>query len=142
MDDELPEAIKKCLKILEENMDILSNLELDLEDQREDEIAPGLELHQLYDMTEDVAESAKLKRAEFNLMRRKAEDPQYRLIYDLCGRLFLLFILVYDFTCRLFCCFSNLFLVRAVELVSPCIILTLLPSLSIIGFPLNLNSIS
>ena len=76
MDDELPEAIKKCLKILEENMDILSNLELDLEDQREDEIAPGLELHQLYDMTEDVAESAKLKRAEFNLMRRKADDPQ------------------------------------------------------------------
>ena len=77
MDDELPEAINKCLKILEENIDILSNLELDLEDQREDEIASGLELHQLYDMTEDVAESTKLKRAEFNLMRRKAEDPQY-----------------------------------------------------------------
>ena len=74
MDDELPEAIKKCLKILEENMDILSNLELDLEDQREDEIASGLELHQLYDMTEDVAESAKLKRAEFSLMRRKADS--------------------------------------------------------------------
>lgn len=76
MDDELPETIKKCLKILEENIDILSNLKLDLEDQKEDEIASGLELYQLYDMTEDVAESAKLKRAEFNLMRRKA-DPQY-----------------------------------------------------------------
>lgn len=76
MDDELPEAIKKCLKILEENIDILSNLELELEDQKEDEISSGLELHHLYDMTEDVAESAKLKRAEFNLMRRKAEDPQ------------------------------------------------------------------
>lgn len=76
MDDELPEAIKKCLKILEENIDILSNLELELEDQKEDEISPGLELHHLYDMTEDVAESAKLKRAEFNLMRRKADDPQ------------------------------------------------------------------
>ena len=74
MDDELPEAIKKCLKILEENIDILSNLELDLEDQKEDEIASDLEIHHLYDMTEDVAESAKLKRAEFNLMRRKAED--------------------------------------------------------------------
>ena len=74
MDDELPESIKKCLKILEENIDILSNLELELEDQKEDEISSGLELHHLYDMTEDVAESAKLKRAEFNLMRRKAED--------------------------------------------------------------------
>jgi hypothetical protein len=76
MDDELPEAIKKCLKILEENIDILSNLELELEDQKEDEISSGLELHHLYDMTEDVAESAKLKRAEFNLMRRKVDDPK------------------------------------------------------------------
>lgn len=74
MDDELPEAIKKCIKILEENIDILSNIELDLEDQKEDEIVSNLEIHDLYDMTEDVAESAKLKRAEFNLMRRNAED--------------------------------------------------------------------
>ncbi|MSV33411.1 MAG: hypothetical protein EXS76_01615 [Nitrosarchaeum sp.] len=74
MDDKLPEAIKKCLKILEENIDILSNVELDLEDQKEDELTSGLELHDLYDMTDDVAESTKLKRAEFSLMRRKA-DP-------------------------------------------------------------------
>jgi len=73
MDDTLPEAIKKCLKILEENIDILSNIELDLEDKKEDEIISDLSLHDLYDMTEDVAESAKLKRAEFNLMRRKTE---------------------------------------------------------------------
>jgi flagellin-specific chaperone FliS len=74
VDDELQEEIKKCLKILEDNIDILSNLELELESQREDEITPNLDLHQLYDMTDDVAESAKLKRAEFNLMRRKADD--------------------------------------------------------------------
>jgi hypothetical protein len=74
MDDELPEAIKKCIKILEENIDILSNIELDLEDQKEDEIVSNLKIHDLYDMTEDLAESAKLKRAEFNLMRRNAED--------------------------------------------------------------------
>ena len=74
MDDTLPEAVKKCLKILEENIDILSNVELDLEDQKEDELTSGLELHDLYDMTDDVAESTKLKRAEFSLMRRKA-DP-------------------------------------------------------------------
>jgi hypothetical protein len=33
-----------------------------------------MELHQLYDMTEDAAESAKLKHAESNLVRRQAED--------------------------------------------------------------------
>jgi len=77
MDDELPEAIKKCIKILEENIDILSNIEMDLEDQKEDKIVSNLEIHDLYDMTEDLAESTKLKRAEFNLMRRNAENlPQ------------------------------------------------------------------
>ncbi|NJK78133.1 MAG: hypothetical protein HC944_04910 [Nanoarchaeota archaeon] len=74
MDDELPEAIKKCIKILEENIDILSNIEMDLEDQNENELVTDLEIHDLYDMTEDLAESTKLKRAEFNLMRRNAED--------------------------------------------------------------------
>ena len=74
MDDDLPESVKKCLDILEENVEILANIELDLEDQKEDELTSNLELHQLYDMTEDVAESSKLKRAEANYARRQTED--------------------------------------------------------------------
>jgi len=74
MDEDLPESVKKCLDILEENVEILANLELDLEDEKEDELTSDLELHQLYDMTEDVAESAKLKRAEANFARRQTED--------------------------------------------------------------------
>ena len=73
MNDDISEAIERCLKILDENIDVLSNIELALEDQKEDEIVSGLELHNLYDMAEDVAETAKLKRAEFNLMHRKTE---------------------------------------------------------------------
>jgi hypothetical protein len=74
MDDDLPESVKKCLDILEENVEILANLELDLDDEKEDELTTDLELHQLFDMTEDVAESSKLKRAESNFARRQAED--------------------------------------------------------------------
>jgi len=74
MDEDLPESVKKCLDILEENVDILANLEFDLDDEREDELTPDMELHNLYDMTEDVAESAKLKRAESNFTRRQSED--------------------------------------------------------------------
>ncbi len=74
MDDDIPEAVKKCLDILEENVEILTNLEFDLESENEDELIPNMELHQLYDMTEDVSNSAKLKRAESSLMRRQAED--------------------------------------------------------------------
>jgi len=74
MDDDLPETVKKCLDILEENVEILANMEYDLKDEEEDELTSNMELYQLYDMTEDVAESAKLKRAESNFMRRQTED--------------------------------------------------------------------
>ena len=74
MDEDLPESVKKCLDILEENVDILANLEFDLDDESEDELTPDMELHNLYDMTEDVAESSKLKRAESNFARRQSED--------------------------------------------------------------------
>jgi hypothetical protein len=74
MDEELPETVKKCLDILEENVEILANIELDLEDEKENELTPNMELHNLYDMTEDVSESTKLKNAELNFTRRQAED--------------------------------------------------------------------
>jgi len=74
MDDELPETVKKCLDILEENIEIMENLKFDLESEKENELIPNMELYQLYDMTEDVSESAKLKRAESNLVKRQNEN--------------------------------------------------------------------
>jgi len=74
MDEDIPESVKKCLDILEENVEILANLEFDLESEMEDELIPNMKLHQLYDLTEDVSELAKLKRAESNLVRRQTED--------------------------------------------------------------------
>jgi hypothetical protein len=74
MDEDLPESVKKCLDILDENVEMLANLEFDLDDESEDELTPDMELHDLYDMTEDVAESSKLKRAESNFARRQSED--------------------------------------------------------------------
>ena len=73
MDDDLSEEIRKCLAMLDENMDVLTSLEFDLDDEKEDEMTPDMNLHNLYDMTEDVAESAKLKRAEMNFTRRQSE---------------------------------------------------------------------
>ena len=74
MDDDLPESVRKCLDILDENVEILTDLEFNLDDETEDELTPNMELHNLYDMTEDVAQSAKIKRAELNYSRRQAED--------------------------------------------------------------------
>jgi len=74
MNDDLPETVEKCLKILEENVEVLENLEMDLEDENEDKLEPNLELHQLFDIIEDVSHSSKIKRAEFNLARRESEE--------------------------------------------------------------------
>jgi hypothetical protein len=74
MYDDLPKEIEKCLAILDENLDVLSRIEFDLDDEKEDELTPDMTLHNLYDMTEDVSESAKLKRAELNFTRRQSED--------------------------------------------------------------------
>ena len=71
---DLPETIDKCLKILDENLEILGTIEKNLDDEREDELVPNLKLHQLQDMVEDVSESSKIKRAETNLMRRQSEN--------------------------------------------------------------------
>ena len=74
MNDDLPDAVKKCLDILDENLEILSNIEIDLNDKKNDELVPEMKLHHLYDMSEDVAESEKIKRAESKFMRRQSED--------------------------------------------------------------------
>ena len=74
MDEDLPEFVKKCLNILEENIEILINLEFYLDDEKEDELTSDLELRKLYNMTEDVVESIKLKRVESNFTRKQTED--------------------------------------------------------------------
>ena len=72
--DDLPETIDKCLKILDENLEILGNMEMSLDDEKEDELVPNLKLHHLHDMVEDVSESSKIKKAEANLIKRQSED--------------------------------------------------------------------
>ena len=72
--DDFSKTIDECLKILEENVDVLANLEMDLEDEKEDELVPSLELHHLIDMTEDVSHGSKIKHAETNLVRRQTEN--------------------------------------------------------------------
>ena len=62
-----------CLKMLDENVDILSNIEYELNQQKEDELTPNMQLTDLIDMTHDVADSSRLKKAEFSFMQRYFE---------------------------------------------------------------------
>ena len=74
MNDDKPDTLEDYLKILDDNIEILSNLDEELDDQKEDELIPDLELHELIDMTEDVHHSSKIKHAESNLVKRQSEE--------------------------------------------------------------------
>ena len=62
-----------CLKMLDENVEILSNIEYELDQQKEDELTPNMQLTDLIDMTLDVADSSRLKKAQFTFMQRYLE---------------------------------------------------------------------
>tara|TARA_B110001454_G_scaffold200923_1_gene206931 strand:+ start:46 stop:273 length:228 start_codon:yes stop_codon:yes gene_type:complete len=74
MGDNIPDTVKKCLDILNDNLEILTNIEFDLNDEKHNELISDMKLHNLFDMTEDVVESEKIKRAESKLIRRQSED--------------------------------------------------------------------
>ncbi|HYL65575.1 MAG TPA: hypothetical protein VEU72_00310 [Nitrosopumilaceae archaeon] len=66
-------CLDECLKILDDNVNILSNIEYELNQQKEDELVPEMQLTDLIDMSHDVADSSRLKKAEFSFMQRYFE---------------------------------------------------------------------
>ena len=74
MIDYLLDTVKKCLDILDNNLELLTNIEFDLNDKKNNELISDMELHNLFDMTEDVAEFEKIKRAESKLIQRQYEN--------------------------------------------------------------------
>ena len=74
MNDDFPETVKKCLDILDDSLEILVDIEFALNDEKNDELIPDMKLHNLFDMTEDVAESEKIKFAESKLVQRQFQD--------------------------------------------------------------------
>ena len=74
MNDDVPDSVKKCLDILDDSLEILVDIEFTLNDEKNDELIPDMKLHNLFDMTEDVAESEKIKFAESKLVQRQFQD--------------------------------------------------------------------
>ena len=72
--DGFSDMIKECSEIIDENLDILRSIENDLDDEIKNELTPDMQLYQLYDMTEDIASSSKIKRAESNFTKRQNKD--------------------------------------------------------------------
>ena len=69
--DDLAIDFKEFIKILDENIEILESLEQEVKNEIEDDIEPSMNLAELIDMGEDLAESSKLRNAEENLTQRQ-----------------------------------------------------------------------
>lgn len=70
-DKKIEEYLAECFKIIDENVEVLSDIEFEIEQQKDSEIIPDLQLHDLIDMTQDVSESIKIRKAEASYMRRQ-----------------------------------------------------------------------
>lgn len=70
-DKGLADYVAECLDIIDENLDVLSDIECEIDQQKNDELIPNMQLHDLIDMTQDVADSVKIRKAEASYMRRQ-----------------------------------------------------------------------
>jgi hypothetical protein len=68
---DLDELVKELKKVLEDSLEILSDLDCDFVQSKEDELTPITNLHEVYEATDDITHFAKIKKAESDLLRRK-----------------------------------------------------------------------
>ncbi len=68
--EEITEVLDECMKLLDENVNILSDIEYSLESEKEDILIDKMTKNELIDMAHDVADSSRIKKAETRFVRR------------------------------------------------------------------------
>ena len=71
--DDLEDIMHDCMKIFDENIDILSNIDNSLGSERED-LTPVSNKTELIDMIHEVADSIRIKNAKSSFMQRYVEQ--------------------------------------------------------------------
>ena len=72
--EDFRDIIETCGEILDENVNILSDIEFEIDSEKEDVIKPMMTKNELVDMAHDVAESVRIKKAESSFVRRHFEN--------------------------------------------------------------------
>ena len=72
--EEITEVLDECMKLLDENVNILSDIEYALESEKEDIMIDKMTKDDLIDMAHDVADSSRIKKAESNFVKRFFES--------------------------------------------------------------------
>jgi hypothetical protein len=71
--EEFIDMLDECAKLLDENVDVLNDIDYSLQSEKEDTVVTGLTKDDLVDMAHEVSDSTKIKKAEFNFVRRLLE---------------------------------------------------------------------
>jgi hypothetical protein len=72
--DDLVNMLDECIKILDENVDVLNDIDYSLSSEKEDVVITDLTKNDLVDMAHEVSDSSRIKRAESNFVRRLIEE--------------------------------------------------------------------
>ena len=65
--------LDECIKLLDENVDVLNDIDYSLESEKEDAVITDLTKNDLVDMAHEVSDSSRIKRAESDFVRRLLE---------------------------------------------------------------------
>ncbi|VVC05780.1 Uncharacterised protein [uncultured archaeon] len=71
---DFPDILDYCIKIFDENMDILTEIEYSLGSELDDNLTPIVNKIELIDMAHEVSESVRLRKAESSFMQRHIEQ--------------------------------------------------------------------
>ena len=68
--EEFIDMLDECAKLLDENTTILNDIDYSLQTEKEDTVITDLTKNDLVDMAHEVSDSTKIKRAEYDFVRR------------------------------------------------------------------------
>ncbi len=71
--DDFVNMIDECVKLLDENANILNDIDYSLQSEKEDAVVTDLTKNDLVDMAHEVSDSTRIKKAEYDFVRRLLE---------------------------------------------------------------------
>ena len=71
---DFPDILDYCIKIFDENIDMLSDIECSLRFELEDNLTPFGNKTEIIDMAHEVSDSVRLRKAESSFMQRHIEQ--------------------------------------------------------------------
>jgi hypothetical protein len=75
--EEITEILDECMKLLDDNLAVLTDIEYSLDYEKEDIVVDKMTKDELIDMVHDVADSSRIKKAEASFVRRFFESTYF-----------------------------------------------------------------